>query len=165
MKAAPYRRPSNVHLKFTFYISNGESLATSSTSVKPEIPRKMHISIDNNVCTLYRSVNKMCYRYVKYSSVSVVTCMHIKISFIEKGRKTAWNFLSWGEASTLFPFNNRNTNEMKLTSDLLDKINKLQESSTESPKQGQQQKVPTLSDISAVTLWYTKLQNRDQQNN
>jgi hypothetical protein len=45
-----------------------------------------------------------------------------------------------------------NTNEMKLTSDLLDKINKLQESSTESPKQGQQQKVPTLSDISAVTL-------------
>ena len=87
--------------------------------------------------------------------------MHIKISFIKKGKKTAWNIFSprWG--ATPFPVNNRNTKDMKLTSDLLDKINKLQESSTGSPKQGQQQKVPTLSDISAVTLWYTKLQNRD----
>ena len=50
---------------------------------------------------------------------------------------------------------------MKLTSDLSDKIDKLQEGSTESLKQGQQQRVLTLSDVSVAILRYTKLQNKD----
>lgn len=53
---------------------------------------------------------------------------------------------------------------MKLTSDLSDKIDKLQEGSTESPKQGQQQRVLSLSDVSVATLSYTKLQNKDDRN-
>jgi hypothetical protein len=53
---------------------------------------------------------------------------------------------------------------MKLTSDLSYKIDKLQEGSTESPKQGQQQRVLSLSDVSVAILSYTKLQNKDDGN-